>query len=144
MIAEDARHGQTLIVYRRGGATCVKWQAPQSSSGYCRPPRNEVTFQGAGPVIDAAGPHGSAAAWGSVPKTATTVIIKASDGTSQRLQAVDGVAYGANFYLTPFDVAAHTVSSVTAYNADGQFVQAWQPPRRNGREMLRPPTHASR
>jgi len=125
VLDEDDTVGQTLTVYRRANETCIRWQGSQSTSSTCRPSPGEVTFQTAGRVRTANGPTGQAASWGAVPATATTVVITAADGTTQRVHPVDGRSYEKNFYLSDFDVETHPVSSVLAYDADGDVVGAW-------------------
>lgn len=125
VLAEDDTVGQTLTVYRRESETCIRWQGPQSTSVTCRPSSGKVTFQTAGRVRTANGPTGQAAAWGAVPATATTVVIRAADGTTERVHPVDGHSYEKNFYISDFDVETHPVSSVLAYDADGDVVGAW-------------------
>jgi hypothetical protein len=141
VIAEDVAAGQSLLVYRREHKTCLRWQGPRSGSTACYAKSGDVTVDAVGPVLDRSGDTaGAPAVWGSVPTDATTVFIEASDGTSQRTQAVNGAPSGANFYLARFDVAAHPLSSVAAYDADGHFLRDWRAPATGVPHLGRIPT----
>jgi hypothetical protein len=90
-----------------------------------------VTFQGLGPARDAAGkddPDTAPLVYGTVPGTATTVLVEAKDGTSVRVQAIHGDRYPTNFYFVHVDlIAAGGPAAVVAYAADGREVGRWKP-----------------